>query len=736
MVQKNTVVIHENGEDLSKSKLSSYIALKPYKTNLQSKIPFWVYYQMERHPQSKFWIWMNKSFGKEPVYFDQTEANRSSEQMMRYLNQAGHFNSTVKNSVALKDKRAKVTYDVYPTPPYRVTQINYEIGDTLIERYIMRDKEDFPFKEGDIYSEQKMSDLREMITDRMKNSGYYYFNRSNILFEVDSNFMNRTMKVNMKIIKNELSHRQYRINNISVYPNYSILRANEPPSDTVPLNLNVGRRKTPNTIDFYYYGKPRIKPSTFSRSILIYEGYPYNLRSVSSTYKALSSFRLFNNVNIAFDTVPNDSLNLLDCRITMRQIDTHAYSIQAEGTHSDGDLGIKGSLSYTNKNLFRGAETLQISLRGGLEAQTVNLISDSPEQKKVFNTKELGITASLQFPRFLSLVPLRNMARDYLPTTSISLGFNAQVRYYYSRYITSASYSYDWKSDRRLRNTFTPINFNSVKIANVDSIFQAYLDSQTNRRIIDQYSNHLTLGAKYSFIFNTQNINQNSSFIYLRADLESSGNLLSLFNNTKIMTKNDNRYELFGIPYAQYLRSSLDFRQHIDIGQDSWFVFREFVGLGFPYGNSRDLPFERSFYAGGANGLRGWLYRGVGPGGFHSSTDDLERIGDLQLEFNTELRFPIYNIFNGALFADAGNIWTYYPNSSLPDGEFRFDSFYKQIAFDAGFGLRIDVSFLILRIDLAFALRNPYPDEAGRYWRVFESPLNNIRLQWGIGYPF
>jgi len=738
LVKKNTVVLEGDAEDISKSKLSSYIALKPYRNGLQTNIPFWIYYQKERRPESKFWKWMDKNFGKEPIYYNKDEADRSAKQMSRYLNQVGHFNSKVTHKATFtKKKRALVEYDAVATPPYHISRFEYDIGDTLIAQYIMRDKEKFPIKEGDIYNEILMGDMREMITERLKNSGYYYFNRSNILYEVDSNFMNRTMTVEMKVVKTAQSHKQYRINNISIYPNYSLFRANEAPSDTATLTVNVGRRKTPNTLDFYYFGKPRVKPSTFSRSILIYEGYPYNLRSVSNTYTALSKFKLFSNVNITFDTIPNDTLNLLDCTITMRQNDQHSYSIQAEGTHSDGDLGIKGSLSYSNKNLFRGAEVFQISLRGGLEAQTLTPIND-PTNKMVFNTRELGISTSLQFPRFLSPIPLNNFARDYQPSTTISLGFNSQVRYYYSRYISSGTFSYDWKSTTRLRQTFTPIYLNSVKLAKVDSVFQAYLDKETNQRKKDQYTSHLSMGASYSLIFNTQNINQTGSFVYIRADLETSGNLLSLFNNTKIMTENGGRHEVFGVPYAQYLRGSFDIRQHIDVGKGSWLVFREFIGIGFPYGNSTDLPFERSFYAGGANGLRGWLYRGVGPGSYNPPPgyDDFERIGDIQLEVNAELRFPIYNIFNGAIFADAGNVWTYFPNYYIPDCEFRFDNFYKQIAFDAGFGLRLDVSFLILRVDLAYALRNPYPDDAGRYWRVFESPLNNLRLQWGIGYPF
>ena len=740
LVKKNTVVIEGNkdwGRDISKSELSSYIVQKPYKNVFESKYPSIIYFKAERKPNSKFWKWMNRNFGKETTFYEASEADRSATQMKRYLDQIGHFNSEVTHTVKLKKKMAKVTYHVLPTQPYRINKINYYIDDTLIERYIMRDKDKFPVKENDIYNENNMKSMREMITERLRNSGYYYFSRNNIRFEVDSNFMNHTLEVSMRIQKTEHSHKQYSINSISIYPNYSVLRANETPSDSITLTTEVGRRRRINNVlDFYYYGKPRVRPQTLTRSIQIVTGMPYNLRSVTSTYRGLNNFRLFSNVNVTFDTVPNDSLNLLDCKITMHQNDVHSYSIQAEGTHSDGDLGIKGNLSYTNKNIFHGAETFQLSLRGGLEAQRLTLISDDDENTRIFNTRELGVTASLQFPRFLSPIPLRNFARDYQPTTTLNLGFNAQVRYYYSRYISSASISYDWKSNYQLRQTFSPIFFNGVKIDNIHPTFQTFLDAETNQRKKDQYTNHLVLGTRYSLIYNTQNINQQGSFFYLRADLESSGNLLSLFNRTKLITENNGHHELFDIPYAQYVRGAFDLRQHLDLGRESWLVFRQFIGLGVPYGNSADLPFERSFHAGGANSLRGWTYRGVGPGAYIPNEQDIEKIGDIQLELNAEYRFPIYNIINGALFVDAGNVWNFNPNEAMPDGNFKFDTFYKQLAIDAGFGIRADVSFLILRVDMAYALRNPYPDANGNYWRDHELFLKNTRLQIGIGYPF
>lgn len=736
LVQSNKIVIEGEKTQISKSGLSNYITLKPYKSTFQTKIPNWIYFKAELKPNSKFWKWINERFGREPIYYDVKGADNSANQMMRYVDNVGYFHSKVSYTVVEEEKRAKITYHVYPTQPYTINKIEYVINDSLIRSYIMRDSAKFRLNEGDIYNAFTLKEMRNTITERMKNSGYYYFNTDNIYFEVDSNFMNHSLSITMKLKDNDLSYKKYYIRDIYIYPNYNIFRMNDKPIDSASLTVEAGSRKRKNIWDFYYFDVPEVKPQTFRQSIHIIEGLPYNQRSVNSTYRALGNYRLFRNINIEFDTVsqPQDSLNLLDCHITMQQNDKHSIGLQGEGTNSGGDLGMKASLSYSNKNIFHGAETFQLSLKGGFEAQRVLGTGSSEGRKSIFNTWELGITTSILFPKFLGPFSSLTFARDYPPTTSISLGFNAQIRYYYSRYISSASYSYDWKSNNRLGQTLTPIYLNSVKIANIDSTFQAYLDSESSQRKKAQYTSHLSLGLRYSLVYNTQSINKQGSFFYIRADLETSGNLLSLFNNTKLITRNDQGYyEIFGVPYAQYIRSSFDIRQHFDLGRESWFVLREFVGIGIPYGNSKDLPYERSFYGGGANGLRGWLYRTVGPGGYVPVSGDIERTGDLQLELNAEYRFPIFNIINGAVFVDAGNVWTYLPNESMPNSEFNFNTFYKQIAVDAGIGLRFDVSFLILRLDVAYAMRNPYKSN-GTYWRFGEA--NNFRFQVGIGYPF
>lgn len=744
LVRQNYIIIDSAKFDVSESELSNYITQKPYRGLISLNLKPWVYYVTKDKTDKKTMRWLNETVGQEPFCYEKNSADYSSQQMERYLDHVGYFNSKVTNSVKTRRFKAFVIYNVKLGRPYTINALKYDIPDTLISRYVHRIAPAYPIKEGDIYDEYKLNEIRDQITEMMRNRGYYYFTRDNITYEVDSNFHNHTLSVTMKIadMKNEADgsmqpHKQYVINSISIYPNYILNYQGVEPTSTDSITVEVGRKKVPNKLKFYYFGKPMIKPQTFSQAIQIQTGMPYSLRRVTQTYSALNNFKAFSNINITFDTVPNapDTANLLDCRITMQQVDRHSYTFQLEGTRAESDLGIKGGLSYTNRNIFRGAEILQISLRGGLEAQKVISLDTLDRADKLFNTKEIGLTASLIFPKFLSPFPLRNFARDYQPKTNITLGFNGQVRYYYTRYIIQASYGFDWKSNTRLQHFLTPIYLNTVKISNLNKDFKRILDQEYNQRKKDQYTDHLIFGLRYSFVFNTQNLYRKGSFIYLRTDFETSGNLISLFNKTNLIDENEAHHELFGIRYAQYVRGNFDFRQHILIHNETWLVFREQIGLGIPFGNSKDMPFERSFYAGGANGMRGWRYRSLGPGAYIPTQNDLEQIGDLQLEMNAEFRFPIYDIVKGAVFVDAGNVWTYTANEALPDGNFEFDTFYKQLAMDAGIGLRFDIKFIVLRADIAMAMLNPYRDESGSRWR-FNGKYRNWNFNIGIGYPF
>lgn len=750
-LDKNKVEIKNKDVDIKASDLKSYITQKTFSARFPFRSGLWWYYITENKTDKKFWRWINNHFGTQPEYYDANASVYSIQQLEQYLNNIGYFNSKVTYRVEKVSKRkrhlAKVIYSVYPSEPYRISKIDYQIEDSVLAKTIMRYEERFPAKVGDIYNSYFLDEQRNIITEGLRESGYYFFTKDYITYEVDSSFNNHTLAITMKIanVKNRKTnasepHKCYHINNINIYPNYSPLLANTAPTDTTSLTFSIGSRNRTNTLTFYDYGKTQIRPSTFKEIIQIFKGAPYRQRRVAQTYSALSSLKIIANSSIEFDTVPspNDTLNLLDCNIYLRKANTHSIKLQTEGTNSGGDLGISGSIIYTNKNIFRGAEMLQVSIKGGLETQEIiNLNEMGDDDNHLFNTRELIFNSSLYIPKFLSPLPLKTFARDYQPRTTLSLGGSMQIRYAYSRYINMGSFGYDWKANPRLQFIITPFYLNSVKVNPIPA-FQAILDQENNQRIKDQYTNHLVFGGRYSFIYNTQSFNKSSNYIYLRANLESSGGILSLFNNTKLFTENEGHHELFGIQYAQYIRGDVDFRQYLNLSENTWLVFRELIGVGIPYGNSYDMPFERSFYSGGSTGMRGWRYRELGPGAYIPGYEitKIEQIGDIQLECNAELRFPIYDKVNGAFFVDAGNVWNYHANNLLPNGEFHFNTFYDQIAIDAGIGTRVDFGLAVIRLDIAMPMRNPFPDISGTHWRFHEMSFFDLRWVLNIGYPF
>lgn len=745
-LDKNTVEIQsDQSTEFSKSDLSDYIIQSPHRVRFPGRFTTWLYYVTEKY-ETGLWHWMNVHISRKPEYYDPQSAVNSARQLEDYLDNRGYFNSKVTNRVEYNGYRAKAIYEVKPAEPYIISDIDYHIEDTVIGSIVdrLKSRDRLPARSGTIYNAYTLDEQRVRITEFLRNMGYYYFTRDYISFEVDSCFKNHTLKVNMKIdnVQDQKTgqyhpHKKYNINKISIYPNYIPSLAYVPPTDSATAIFPTGFRHLPNKVTVYYHEKPRVRPNTFSQVIQIQQGQPFRQRQVTLTYSALSNLKAFANSSIEFDSVHCDTANLLNCNILLRRANTHSIRFQTEGTNSGGDLGISGSITYNNRNIFKGAEVLTISLKGGLEAQEVIDLGDVNDKGQVFNTKELILNSTLYFPKFLSPIPLRSFALDYQPRTSLTLGGGVQIRYAYTRYITMCTFGYDWKSNPRLQFILTPIYLNYVKVDPIPE-FQAILDQEHNQRIKDQYTSHLLFGGRYSLIYNTQNINKTSNYIYLRVNFESSGGLLSLLNKTGLITEKDDHYELLGIRYAQYFRTDMDFRQYLKLGGKHWLVFRELIGVGIPYGNSYDMPFERSFYSGGSMGMRGWGYRKLGPGAYVPSNEiNVERIGDIQLECNVEYRFPIYNMFSGALFMDAGNVWNYHANELLPEGEFRFNKFYKQIAVDAGIGIRLDLKMVILRLDMAQPIRNPYPDENGSCWKTSKTMnIRDLHFVFNIGYPF
>lgn len=730
LLLKNKIKIAENYDELNRSDISKHLT-QDAMPQLFGWMPMVnVYYRTEHKTDRKFYKWVNEKIGNEPVYFSESSTLESKREIEAYLNDIGFFKSKVETSSEIKDKRARVTYTIYPSKPYKIKNIYYKIADDAIARQIKEIEDKLPVKTGDNYNAYTMDDERDVILNHLRNNGYYYFTRDYIIFEIDTNFKSQRADVTMRI--NGSKHDKYLIDNIFIYPNYK--QRNRLPADTTMHTFNLGKKTDDITFNFVCHGDPKMRKKTFNQIVQLHPGEEYCLKKVTQTYRSLGKLPIYAGTSIRFDTLsssPNDTVKHLNCNIYLKKGKTNSYTLQIEGTNSGGNFGALGSVTYRNNNIFHGSEVLNVKLKGGYQfISTDKLISSDGH----FHGREFGVEANLSFPRFLGPLTMRHFVSEYQPKTTITTGYDTRTRPLYRRQTFIASFGYNWMTSEKSRHILTPINMNTVKVDQSD-IFRSMLENESNQRLKDQYTSHFIGGLNYSYIFSNQNINFSSNFFYIKADVETSGNLLSLLNNSSLTTNVDDYHEIFGIRYAQYIKLGLEFRyyHYINFGN---FAFRMMGGYGIPYGNSKDMPFEKNYYGGGANGMRGWPYRQLGPGSY---SDDFkgndERFGNIQLEFNAEYRFPIYGFLNSAVFVDIGNIWNSQPNEALPNSEFKLDTFYKQLAMDLGVGLRLDFSFFLVRFDFAIPFRDPKYDEAER-WRFDKWRWKDIGFNFGIGYPF
>ena len=738
---------------MSRDNLSGYLQQVPNKKLLglfRANIAF--YNWGCKGKDSKFKKWLRTTPGAEPVILDTGLVHISSKQMIMYLRNIGYLNATISDSVLLHDKKATVWFNIKTAEPYKIRRFVYSIPDTHLSNFVCRDTTNSYIKRGELYNAYLLDDERTRIVNNLLRFGFYRFNANYIFYRIDSSLNSHKMDITLEITNPvmpsfedfsmviQAPHRQYRIHNIYINENYDHLKADTTVQDTLIRTFEGVKGSRP--VSYYFLDGSRIwlKPRTLSQSIFIRPGDYYNLSDVNQTYSQLSGLQVFRYVNLSFfesAVIPDRKIpysDLLDCRIQLSRSPAHSFTITTDGTNSSGALGIQGSISYLNKNIFRGAQLLRINLTGALQAQAV--ISDEGNQA-LFNTIEIGLNAGLTFPQFLIPIRQEKLPKHFKPKTTISAGYDFQLQPAYNRHIANASFGYTWIQNDRIHHTLNPIELTLVKIF-PDSAFTAYINSQQDKRLKNQYTDHLVPGLRYTFTFNNQNVTTLKNFTYVRANFETGGNLLYTIDKAVGAPVNEDGYfTLFKIQYAQFIRPDVDFRYYNFLGKHFKMVYRFYCGIGIPYGNSTVLPFEKAFFAGGANGMRGWKMGYLGPGSYHNDTlsGNFNQIGDMQLEGNIEFRFTIYKMLRGALFIDAGNIWLLQDSPDLPGGKFSLNTFWKEIAIDIGIGIRLDFDFFIFRLDPAIPIRVPWYPENDR-WYFNKMRFRDIVWNFGIGYPF
>ncbi len=677
---------------------------------------------------------IKEKMGEPPVIYDSLLHDESTQLMNKYLANRGYYENNVGFKSKITKKNAIVKYKIQKGRRYTISKMDYEIPSERMRKLYMESIGKSAVEVNKPFDLEAMKDERVRIEKLMKNMGYYDFSREFVVFKADTSKAYKTAELTLSI-KNkeevvgsdsivESAHEVYHISKVYVRMDFDERTARSGISDTTLLD----------DLIFTEIGEKKFRYKVISRAIFIRPGKLFRLEDQEATYRMLSSLGVFSYVSIKYEydySTPEPTLLVF---IDLNPRKQRAYTLLTEGTNNGGNLGINGDISIQNRNTFRGAELLQIKLSGGIEAQQLltNQEDEVVVQELPFNTIEFGPEISLRVPRFLLPVDMDKFSPRGRPSTTFSVSYNYQRRPDFSRNITNTYMSYSWNETVTKTHILSPFEFSYIKLDRSDEFDQA-LEDIDNPFLRNSYTDNLILATVYSYIINTQLDDKIKNEFFFRFNLEPAGNFLSLVtSNANLETNEDGSKNIAGIRYAQYIRSDIDFRFYQRFRYNTM-VYRFATGLGMPYGNSVAMPFEKSFYAGGANGIRAWLARDLGPGTLpESSESNVDQIGNMSLQANFEYRFPITDVFEGAAFMDMGNIWNYQIENAPEETAFKAGKIWDGTAVGLGAGLRLNFSFFILRFDFAAPFKDPSksdPNMLKLYW-------NRTNLNFGIGYPF
>lgn len=696
-----------------------------------------------------------RDIGEPPVIYDSVLTEQTRFQLQKYLFSKGYFNNQVKDTVELirSTQRAKIKYYLLPERPFVVNKITYHLEDKELGALILQDTANSLLDVGMQYDEEKFQAERQRITDFALNNGYFYFENAYVVFKADSSQLDHTvwLKIQLKQFSRSynsntdslvlVNHPRYRLANVYVITEPTIGNPRDVYfADTITSN----RRKIKFLLN---------KPLAYKRRIILsnndlYPGQYYRKDTALQTYKQLLGLGVFRNVNIQFfDNFTKN--NSLDCYIVCNPLIKQSITAETEGTNTSGNLGLDGSILYQNRNFFKGGELVQLKLQASIAAQR-NLTKDSSDTEglnsvqnlqKTFNTVQFGPELSFSVPRALFPFSLFSFRKDKEPRTYIKTSFNYQTRQQFDRIIYDINYGFSFKTfNKQVRHDIVPFEAYAVW-ANLQPSFRKELLALNDAFLLNSFQDHITTVSKYviSFTSKESTVNGKRTAYYAKLNLQSSGNILREFYKlTGQPTDTAGRYLIFNIPFAQFLKTDIDIRVYMPVRKKSRVVYRVAGGIGKPLANLGWLPYEQSFFSGGPNSVRAWRARTLGPGGYNPPADNLARfdkIGDILLEGNIEYRFHMIRSFYGALFVDAGNVWRLYPDKSKPGGEFQLNTFADQIAIGGGLGIRWDLSFFVLRLDLAVPMKDP-KFAPGNRWTFNKQPWQYTVANFGIGYPF
>jgi hypothetical protein len=673
-----------------------------------------------------------QKIGEPPVVFDSTLVYKTTSEFKKLFVNKGYLNADVSSEIRLKNKRADVIYRVKGNEPYRIRNYSQSIEDSEIGKELTARVPSI--KEGMLFDRDMLNGERMRISDFLRDHGYYAFNKDFISYEVDSALNGFSVDLNLKLgLFRELSsggktvetpHRKYYFNKIYLYPDFDPLKLNDPDEYVSSNSLSI------NGYTIYYQGKkPSMRAKTLLNNCFMIPQGTYSQSMEEETYSAFSALNALNNVHIHFDEFLRNDTGWLNVDIITMQAKKQTVTYSIEGTNTSGNLGAATSVNFIHRNLFRGSEALNFKIRGAYE--TIKNF-DNPYT-------EIGVEASIHIPKFV--VPFVN---NFIPekvraSTAFSLSYNYQNRPEYSRTLLSGGIQYTWRKEERFaaKHQFDLLDIDYVYLPKIDSTFLRHLPSGAK---YFGYTDQFIVSSGYSYTKTTFDPTQAQRNAYsFRISLESAGNLLYLLNEIRNVKKDaQGSYQLLNTLFAQFVKGDVNYARTIVLDKHNSIAWRVGGGIGFPYGNTLMLPFEKRYYSGGANSVRAWSVRELGPGRYRQvdSTTFFNQSGDIKMDFNIEYRSRFFWKMEAAAFVDAGNIWTIRNYEGQEKGTFKFNSFYKEIAVGYGIGLRLVMDFAIVRFDCGWKAYDP--SRWGKEAWVIKNPnfKNNWAWHIAVGYPF
>ncbi|MBC5992571.1 translocation and assembly module lipoprotein TamL [Pontibacter cellulosilyticus] len=743
-----------NGKDDSSNRageleteLSATVRPKPNLSILGWRPKLSIYNAFYTEKEKGISHWIMTKLGEPPVLMSQVDTSSISQIMSNRLHNRGYFNNRVNSTTEVNNKKAIINWTAWVGEPYRIHKVEYTLQDSLpVHQAIEQEQDESLLRSTEPYDLTTLTQERVRIDAVLKKRGYYFFSPELLIFSVDSTVGNRQVDVLLRI-KNAASAkalRPYTLDDIYINAEYS-LGDSLAVRDTISVN---GYHYIPN--------ENYVKAKHLLRGMFLEQDSLYSREDHLLTIKRLSGLSAYKFVNIDYqiDTLNNDKLDAFVFLTPALK-----KSLRAElkmVTKSNGFAGPGLTVSFNNRNAFKGSELLNVEFTGNLESQVGGGGSGRQEnnetsaQNSNLSSYELGVQTTLTLPRIVSPFQLRNLRTEFVPKTRIGLGFNFLNRTnFYQLNSYNASYGYSWRPKQILTFDATPINLQYVRV-NSSEVFDSLL--RVNPYLRRSFENQFIIGSIYQTTFSTQMYEDRTNTFFDRLTLDLSGNLISGLSSLTGSTKptDDEPRTLIGQAFAQYVLVDNDFRHYLNIGEESQLVTRLSTGVGYSYGNSSTLPFVKQFSVGGPNSIRAFRARSVGPGTFNDTTSRalsyFDQTGDIRIESNIEYRFPIAGFFKGAVFVDAGNIWllrnTLDESGEIvrPGGKFEAGNIISELAVGTGFGLRIDVEFFVIRLDLGIPVRVPYLPKGERFvLSDFNGSFSGdygMVLNIAIGYPF